>query len=164
MIQIRPVSDLRNKFPEIEAIVNGGKPVYLTKNGYGAMVVLSLEEYASLAGQVFEEAKIPYFIDEKHSVLMNPFVEYVRAALEMVVQGFSYESVFRFLRTGLTGFSGNEIDILENYVRGLGIRGYKKWQEKWILSGGKFSPQNFWGAFSVFCQVFLWAEKALPFS
>lgn len=48
MIQIRPVSDLRNKFPEIEAIVNSGKPVYLTKNGYGAMVVLSLEEYASL--------------------------------------------------------------------------------------------------------------------
>ena len=37
MIQIRPVSDLRNKFPEIESIVNSGKPVYLTKNGYGAM-------------------------------------------------------------------------------------------------------------------------------
>lgn len=48
MIQIRPVSDLRNKFPEIETIVNSGKPVYLTKNGYGAMVVLSLEKYASL--------------------------------------------------------------------------------------------------------------------
>lgn len=52
MIQIRPVSDLRNKFPEIEAIVNEGKPVYLTKNGYGAMVVLSLEEYASLTDSV----------------------------------------------------------------------------------------------------------------
>lgn len=48
MIQIRPISDLRNKFPEIEAIVNKGNPVYLTKNGYGTMVVLSLEEYASL--------------------------------------------------------------------------------------------------------------------
>ncbi|MDO4284573.1 MAG: type II toxin-antitoxin system Phd/YefM family antitoxin [Eubacteriales bacterium] len=48
MIQIRPVSDLRNKFPEIETIVNSGNPVYLTKNGYGAMVVLSLEEYANL--------------------------------------------------------------------------------------------------------------------
>lgn len=33
MIQIRPVSDLRNKFPEIETIVNSGKPVYLTENG-----------------------------------------------------------------------------------------------------------------------------------
>lgn len=49
MIQIRPVSDLRNKFPEIEALVREGKPVYLTKNGYGAMVVLNLEEYASLS-------------------------------------------------------------------------------------------------------------------
>ncbi len=52
MIQIRPVSDLRNKFPEIERIVNEGQPVYLTKNGYGAMVVLSLEEYASLVDNV----------------------------------------------------------------------------------------------------------------
>ena len=52
MIQIRPVSDLRNKFPEIEAIVNNGNPVYLTKNGYGAMVVLSLEEYANLTDSV----------------------------------------------------------------------------------------------------------------
>ena len=46
MIQIKPVSDLRNKFPDIEKIVNEGEPVYLTKNGYGAMVVLSLEEYS----------------------------------------------------------------------------------------------------------------------
>ena len=52
MIQIRPVSDLRNKFPEIETIVNSGNPVYLTKNGYGSMVVLSLEEYASLTDNV----------------------------------------------------------------------------------------------------------------
>lgn len=52
MIQIRPVSDLRNKFPEIEDIVNEGQPVYLTKNGYGAMVVLSLAEYESLTSDV----------------------------------------------------------------------------------------------------------------
>lgn len=49
MIQIRPVSDLRNKFPDIEKIVNEGEPVYLTKNGYGAMVVLSLDMYSQLA-------------------------------------------------------------------------------------------------------------------
>ncbi len=52
MIQIRPVSDLRNKFPEIEEIVNAGQPVYLTKNGYGAMVVLSLAEYAALTSDI----------------------------------------------------------------------------------------------------------------
>lgn len=51
MIQIRPVSDLRNKFAEIELLVRENQPVYLTKNtknGYGAMVVLSLSEYARL--------------------------------------------------------------------------------------------------------------------
>lgn len=52
MINIRPVSDLRNKFPEIESIVNNGEPVYLTKNGYGSMVVLSLEEYAQLTENI----------------------------------------------------------------------------------------------------------------
>ena len=47
MIQIRPVSDLRNKFPDVEKAV-ACEPVYLTKNGYGAMVVLSLEAYSRL--------------------------------------------------------------------------------------------------------------------
>ncbi len=53
MIQIRPVSDLRNKFPEIEEIVvKEGTPVFLTKNGYGSMVVMSLEKYAELTDEV----------------------------------------------------------------------------------------------------------------
>ncbi|MDL2287972.1 type II toxin-antitoxin system Phd/YefM family antitoxin [Oscillospiraceae bacterium OttesenSCG-928-F05] len=52
MIQIRPVSDLRNKFPEIEGVVNNGEPVFLTKNGYGSMVVLSLEKYAELTDDI----------------------------------------------------------------------------------------------------------------
>ena len=48
MMQIRPVSDLRNKFTDIEKIVQSGDPVYLTKNGYGAMVVLSLDAYSRM--------------------------------------------------------------------------------------------------------------------
>ncbi len=52
MINIRPVSDLRNRFTEIEDTVKKGQPVYLTKNGYGSMVVLSLEQYAALTDEV----------------------------------------------------------------------------------------------------------------
>ncbi len=52
MINIRPVSDLRNKFPEIENVVREGEPVYLTKNGYGSMVVMSLENYAELTDDI----------------------------------------------------------------------------------------------------------------
>jgi PHD/YefM family antitoxin component YafN of YafNO toxin-antitoxin module len=53
VINIRPVSDLRNKFPEIEELViESNQPVYLTKNGYGSMVLLSLEQYSYLTDEV----------------------------------------------------------------------------------------------------------------
>lgn len=52
MINIRPVSYLRNKFTEIESIVKEGEAVYLTKNGYGSMVVLGLEQYAALTDEI----------------------------------------------------------------------------------------------------------------
>ena len=53
MLDIRPVSDLRNHFSEIEdAVLKSGKPVFLTKNGYGSMVVMSLEQYSALTDEV----------------------------------------------------------------------------------------------------------------
>ena len=52
MIQIRPISDLRNKFTELEKIVKEGEPVYLTKNCYGSMVVMSLETFANLTNDI----------------------------------------------------------------------------------------------------------------
>ena len=53
MINIRPVSDLRNKFPEIEqTVLTSGEPVFLTKNGYGSMVVMSIEQYAALTDEI----------------------------------------------------------------------------------------------------------------
>ena len=48
MLDIRPVSDLRNKFTDIEKAVQANGHVVLTKNGYGSMVVLSIEEYSRL--------------------------------------------------------------------------------------------------------------------
>lgn len=53
MINIRPVSDLRNKFPEIEeSVINSNSPVFLTKNGYGTMVLMSLEQYSLLTEDI----------------------------------------------------------------------------------------------------------------
>ena len=81
MINIRPVSDLRNNFTEIESIVNSGEPVYLTKNGYGTMVVLSLEHYSALtdeierkldeADRVAEETDLRYTGDEVFGRVMK---------------------------------------------------------------------------------------------
>ena len=102
------------------------------KYGEIAVITGNLEAYKSISAQVFEEARIPFFLDEKHTILMNPFVEYIRSALEMAAKDFSYESVFRYLRCEMSAITREQADMLENYVLALGIRGYKKWSEKWI--------------------------------
>jgi len=57
MLQIRPVSDLRNKFSDIETLVaEKNSPVFLTKNGYGSMVLMSLSMYENLTENI--EAKL----------------------------------------------------------------------------------------------------------
>ena len=85
MIQIRPVSDLRNKFPEIEGTVNNGQPVYLTKNGYGTMVVMSLDKYAELVDDV--ELKL----DE---------ADYAAAVSDI---RYNHDEVFTRLKEGIYG-------------------------------------------------------------
>lgn len=76
MINIRPVSDLRNKFPEIESVVREGEPVYLTKNGYGSMVVMSLEKYAELTDDIelkLDEADKAAALDDTRYTLDETF-------------------------------------------------------------------------------------------
>ena len=97
-----------------------------------AVIASDMNLYADEIEKTFREYEIPVFMDYKRNVLLNSFVEYIRSLLAMAEQNFSAESVFRFLRTDLVGFTGEELDLLENYVLALGIRGYKKWQEKWI--------------------------------
>lgn len=83
MIQIRPVSDLRNKFTEIEKVTQKGEPVFLTKNGYGSMVLLSLEAYSALT-ETTENA-----LDEADEIAL--------ASQERL----SHEEVFRKIREGI---------------------------------------------------------------
>lgn len=97
-----------------------------------AVIASDMNAYANHAERIFDSYDIPVFMDHKRSILLNSFVEYLRSLLAMAEQNFTYESVFRYLRTDITEFTKDEIDLLENYCVALGIRGYKKWQEKWI--------------------------------
>lgn len=96
-----------------------------------AVVTGDVNLYANYVPESFEKYEIPFFIDQTKGILYHPLVEFVRAALEIVETGFSYQSVFRFLRSGLCGCMEEQIDLLENYVLAKGIRGYKKWRSTW---------------------------------
>ena len=123
--------------PREEAMKAAGRVRNLVRTkGYRyrdiGVIVSNMEVYGDDLGQAFDLYEIPVFMDHKRSILLNSFVEYIRSLLNMVKDNFSYESVFRFLRTNLSGFTYGEVDELENYVIALGIRGYKKWQESWV--------------------------------
>ena len=107
-----------------------------------AVLTGDLSIYGTYAREIFEKCGVPYFVDEKHSVLMNPFVEFLRAAIEMVVQSFSYESVFRYLRCGLSSLNREETDAMENYVLALGIRGLKAYAETWTRGYRSIKPDE----------------------
>lgn len=51
-MNIRPISDLRNRYSEIEECVRSSGPVFLTKNGYGSMVVMSIDQFEHLNGGI----------------------------------------------------------------------------------------------------------------
>lgn len=94
-----------------------------------AIVSGAIETYANYAKEVFSTYQIPYFVDAKRTILLHPFVEFLRASLEMVEEDFSYESVMRYFRTGLSLQDAEEVDRLENYLLASGIRGWKNWRQ-----------------------------------
>lgn len=105
------------------------------ENGYrygDIAVVLGNTEYQEHVNRIFNNYGIPIFMDEKRNALSHPFVEFLRAFLKMIEENFSYETVFRYLRSGFSGITQDEADLFENYCLALGIRGKKKYSEKWI--------------------------------
>jgi len=123
--------------PRSEVEFAAGEILNLVRNkGYRykdiAVITNDMSIYTNCVEEVFAAYAIPVFMDQKRSILLNSFVEYIRSLLAMAEGGYTREGVFRFLRTGLFGFTNAELDLLENYITALGIKGYKKWQEKWI--------------------------------
>ncbi len=89
--------------------------------------------YERLLSEEAEAENVPLFIDSTTEILLNPYTEFIRSALEVVSENMSYETVFRFLRTGLLDIDREDTDRLENYVRALGIRGRKSYSSEFRI-------------------------------
>ncbi|WP_026516445.1 PD-(D/E)XK nuclease family protein [Butyrivibrio sp. MC2021] len=108
-----------------------------------AIVCGSLEDYGDIISREADKFGIPVYIDRNMSLLLNPFVEYVTSAINIVISGYKYEDVFHYMRSGMTDFSREDTDILENYVRALGISGTKQWEDKFLRRmPRRFKPKN----------------------
>lgn len=91
MPHIRPVSDLRNNFADISRVVHEtAEPVFLTKNGYGDMVVMSMEAF------------------ERHQFQSEVYFKLKEAELEAKTTNkrYSHKEVFDGVRTKLSDKAG----------------------------------------------------------
>lgn len=128
--------------PKEELCFTIGEILRLTRfEGYRyrdiAVVAGDIGTYGKMAGNMCRQNEIPCFVDHKKSIMDNPFVEMIRSALEIVERGYTYDSMFRYLRTGMTAVSREDIDLLDNYCVAVGIRGAKAWHEPWKKRGRK---------------------------
>lgn len=88
-----------------------------------AVVTGNLDSYGKLFESRMRELDMPVFIDKTNSIVLNPFIEYVKSALLVVSNDFTGEAVLRYLRSGFTDFSEAEIDRFDKYISSLAIRG-----------------------------------------
>lgn len=124
-----PKEEVRQTCIEIYRLLNGGKGLHYRNI---AVVTGSMETYGNDIEEEFAKFGIPIYMDQTRGILFNPFTEYIRSALQIVLQDFSREAVFHYLRTGLCGFEREDIDRLENYIRRFGIRGRKRWSSLFV--------------------------------
>ncbi|MFR5731431.1 MAG: hypothetical protein ACLUD2_05225 [Clostridium sp.] len=79
-----------------------------------AVITGDLPGYGKEITHQFTQNQIPHFLDDKKNVSRrNCLVELILGLPEAVRQDFSYESVMRFLRTGLVSQERTMVDRLE---------------------------------------------------
>ena len=125
-----------NSYDEVE---NVAKEIlrFVRDKGYRfrdiSVVCRNIDDYEKIATVIFNEYDIPFFLDKKIDILSNPLIVLILSSIEVMIRNWSYESVFKYLKSGLVNIDSNEIDILENYVLANGIKGFK-WTNELSIS------------------------------
>ncbi|MBQ9990395.1 MAG: helicase-exonuclease AddAB subunit AddB [Lachnospiraceae bacterium] len=107
-----------------------------------ALITADMEAYSSLIEEYFTQYGLPYFLDKSRKLTLNPFIEYIRSALQVITSGYSYEAMFHYLRSGMVELEGEEIDSLENYVLAFGIKGKRSWNNLFVHPPGEEEGMN----------------------
>ncbi len=86
---------------------------------------------------------IPFFMDRTINILEHPFTVFILSAMEVLLRGCSYESMFRYIKSGFLRLQPDTVDALENYVLATGIRGdIWKSEEKWNLKLSAYAERE----------------------
>ena len=128
--------EANDEYDEIEQLARDISQLTLY-DGYSysdiAVICRQPEMYKSIIETEFSKCGIPYFMSNPQSLETKPLVKLVLSAFEVVHSSFNTESLFTFLKTGLTQLSFNEVCRLENYAYMWNIRG-KRWKSPFTMN------------------------------
>lgn len=82
-----------------------------------AVLVPDSGKIAAQACGAFEKHGVPLFADVRKTLSGLPLFALISCALDIARTGFTYENVFRYLKTGLAGMDFDDVNLLESYVR-----------------------------------------------
>ena len=88
-----------------------------------AIAVRGFEDYRSTLEETFRRYGVPLYATTRTDIFTRPLPALIGAAFDILSDGWSCESMFTYLKTGLTGISREECDELENYVLTWSLRG-----------------------------------------
>lgn len=111
---------------KIHDLVRTGKYAYRDI----AVVAGSLDTYGDLFDTRMKELDIPCFIDRTQSIVLNPFIEYLKSALQIVIKDFSYDSVFHYLKSGFAEYDSDTVDRFGKYAESLNLRGKTRYSRE----------------------------------
>ena len=103
-----------------------------------AVITKDIPKYSGLIKAIFGKYNIPVFIDEKQDLSQNILVKYITAFLDIFAKNWSIESMFNYIKSGFLDLELEDIFILENYCKNLGIKGIKKYTEEWKIELGGY--------------------------
>ena len=103
-----------------------------------AVIVRAAEPYDGCLDAALEHWEIPYFMDRRKAVDAEPLTHLALSAFDIVTRGWETADLLAYLKTGLCGFSTEEIAELENYAYLWRVNG-KRWREPWTDNPAGFS-------------------------
>ena len=104
-----------------------------------AVVAGNMDSYRGIIDSAFEKAGIPHFMSERENLINEPLISMILSAFAIKQRNWRSEDVIAYLKTGLTDFTPNEVDVFELYVSTWRINGNRFFDEEWTMNPDGFT-------------------------
>lgn len=134
-----PYSEVDNAARHILALVREHKLRYKDI----CIICSDISRYNYIIYNVFSRYDIPFFLDEKTAVLSHHIVAFVLSILDVYINGYSYDSIFNFIKSGFAESDNGKISHLENFIAATNAS-KNLWlnDERWAVVLGNYAEEH----------------------